>query len=231
MSTIEVQRLKLSCRSEARERMRFAIEDGLRTSIPDESRLVLIQRMQVKGDLERSHPAFRDQAFREGWLGAITGARHGSEDGASSANCVWFASREEAETLLLARLLAGVSVDAWYWKLALPHWRGGSLRSWLPECLTAALDEGSPERLARIAQCCIVGGATELLLDALGHAGKGPDALAFAAADAAPTGEKAGNAKESAAPIDAPVAERLASAIPSRLRYAISSPSWRRSPT
>lgn len=221
MSTIEVQRLKLSCKADASARTRFAIEDGLRTSIPDETRFVLLRRMQVKGELAGAHPARRDQALREGWLSAITGARHGSEDGAPSANCVWFASREEAESLLLARLLAGRSVDAWYWKLALPNWRGRPLRAWLPECVAAALSENSPERLERIAQVCIFTGATQLLLDALGQAAEVPHVAPGLAATALETGEDAEIEKEAVATIAARCAERLAATISPLLRKAI----------
>lgn len=221
MSTIEVQRLKLSCRSEARERTRFALEDGLRTSIPDENRLVLIRRMQVKGEIVSTNPARRDKALREGWIGAITGARHGGEDGAGSANCVWFASREEAETLLLGRLLAGRSVDAWYWKLALPTWRGRPLRGWLPECLAAALNEGSPERLERIAQVCILADATEILLDALGQSGEAPHAAQILAATAVEAGKDAEVEKRAIAAIAAPVARQLVALISPQLKRAI----------
>lgn len=221
MSTIEVQRLKLSCQRDARERTRFAIEDGLRTSIPDETRFVLLRRMQVKGELDGTHPARRDQALREGWLRAITGARHGSEDGAPNANCVWFTSREEAESLLLARLLAGRSVDAWYWKLALPNWHGRPLRTWLPECLAAALNESSPERLERIAQVCILAGATEILLDALGQSGDAPHSAPISAATAIEAGKDADAENGAVAAIAAPFAGRLAAAISPLLRDAI----------
>ena len=221
MSAIEVQRLKLSCRSEARERTRFAIEDGLRTSLPDESRLVLIRRMQVKGEIASTHPARRNKALREGWLGAITGARHGGDDGAGNANCVWFASREEAETVFLGLLLAGRSVEAWYWRLALPEWRGQSFRAWLPECLAGALGESSPRHLARIAQCCILGGATELLLDSLDQTAKAGSPLGLWTVLASAASERPEAEIVAAAVTAAPFAERLASTISPPLRRAI----------
>jgi hypothetical protein len=167
MTAIEVTKLKLRCSAEQRERTRFAIEDGLRTAIPDDSRLVLLRKMRIAAQVETMMPARHNSAVRNGWLTAISGSRHGGDDGAANANCVWFASREEAEALLLSRLLAGRAVDAWYWKLALPDWCGTSLRNWVPRILSEAISRAEDRRVFTIARCFLATGATQLLIDML----------------------------------------------------------------
>lgn len=172
MPAIEVTKLKLRCASQERDRTRFAIEDSLRTSIPDERRLVLLRKMRITGSVSLTQPAERNAAIRDGWLAAISGARHGGDDGAADANCVWFASRDEALALLLSRLLAGKAVDAWYWKLAIPDWQGRPWRSWASECLSEAIGQAQDSRVLAIVQCFVAAGATEALIEAL----TGPEA-------------------------------------------------------
>jgi hypothetical protein len=187
MATVEVAKLRLRCDARHRDRARFAIEDGMRTAIPDDRRLVLLRTMRIGGQAGSDNPAQRQAAVRDGWLAAIAGARHGGEDGAGGANCVWFASREEAETLLLTRLLSGRSIDAWYWRLALPDWRGRPLRDWLPECLSEALAKGEDRRLLAIARACVAAGVTEKLVEALADSGaiRAAPTIARAAGEAA----------------------------------------------
>ena len=48
MTAIEVSKLKVRCTAQQRDQARFAIEDGLRTSIPDDRRLVLLRQMQAR---------------------------------------------------------------------------------------------------------------------------------------------------------------------------------------
>ena len=171
MTAIQVTKLKLRCTAEQSERTRFAIEDGLRTSIPDDRRLVLLRKMRVTGTADALRPADRNAGIREAWLAAISGARHGGEDGAATANCVWFESPEEAEALLITRLLAGRAVDAWYWKLALPDWRGLPLTMWVPALISEAVSRRHDRRVLRIATCFIAAGASSLLADMLNREG------------------------------------------------------------
>src|SRR4051812_49931164 len=131
MTAVQVDRLKLRCAAHEAHRARIAVEDGLRTAIPDDRRLVLLRRMQIGGALLSDSPGRRQAAVRDGWQSAIAGARHGDDDGAADANCVWFESREEAEAILLRRLLAGRNVEGWFWKLALPAWQRRPPRAWL----------------------------------------------------------------------------------------------------
>src|SRR5262245_24669628 len=158
MTAIEVDRLKLRCTEQHRDHARFAIEDGLRTSIPDDQRLVLLRKMQVRSEAGSPDPGLRQTAIRDGWIGAIAGARHGGDDGAADANCVWFASYREAEQLLLSRLLSGRLVDAWFWKLAVPAWRGRPLSEWLAECLLTAIRSGQDQHILALAQRIVAAG-------------------------------------------------------------------------
>jgi len=174
MSRIQVATLKLKCRADQRDRVRFAIEDSLRTSIPDDRRLVLLRKMQVRGTVNSLHPATRDAAVRESWLAAIAGARHGDDDGAADANCVWFASRVEAETLLLSRLLAGRPIHGWYWKLAVPDWRGRPVRMWLADLISEALGRGEDQRVFSIARCFVAAGSSEQLIELFASEGTKP---------------------------------------------------------
>ena len=175
MAAVEVAKLRLRCDARQRDRARFAIEDGLRTAIPDDRRLVLLRTMRIGGRLDSANPAQRQAAVKDGWLAAIAGARHGGEDGAGNANCVWFASRDEAEALLLTRLLAGRPVDGWFWKLALPGWRGRPPSDWLPGCVSEALARGEDRRLLAIARSCIAAGAIGQLVEALAGAERDRD--------------------------------------------------------
>lgn len=167
MTAIEVAKLRLKCPTEHRDSTRFAIEDGLRTSIPDDRRLVLLRKLRLTGNLSSLRPDKRNSAVRDGWLTAISGARHGGDDGAADANCVWFESREEAETSLLSRLLTGRAVDAWYWRLALPNWRGRPLRVWVAEILPEAISRGEDRRVLAITAKLIAAGAIQLLIDVI----------------------------------------------------------------
>lgn len=183
MAAVEVAKLRLRCDARQRDRARFAIEDGLRTAIPDDRRLVLLRTMRIGGQVGSDNPAQRQAAVRGGWLAAIAGARHGGDDGAAGVNCVWFASRDEAETLLLSRLLSGRAVDGWFWKLALPNWQGRPLRDWLSECLSEALARGEDRRVLAIARSCVAAGAIDRLVEAF--AGPGHTSAALSAASAA----------------------------------------------
>lgn len=167
MAAIEVATFRLRCAAAQRESARFAIEDALRTELPDDGRLVLLRRLAVSAPGSSRQVGKRQAAMREAWVQATGGARHGGEDGAGQANCVWFASREEAERLLLARLLAGRAVDAWFWKLALPDWRGAPVGSWLAETLAEAIARHEDARVLALVETCVAQGAVERLMTAL----------------------------------------------------------------
>jgi hypothetical protein len=167
MTAIEVARLRIRWTAEQRDRTRFAIEDGLRTAIPDDRRLVLLRKMQVGSQAGSRAPAQVQAAVRDGWLAAISGARHGGDDGAADSNCVWFASHEEAEILLLSRLLAGRAVDAWFWKLAVPDWGGAPLQMWVSNALSEAIRHSQDRRILALVQCFITAGAVDRLIETI----------------------------------------------------------------
>lgn len=170
MAAVEVDRLKLRCEIARREPARFAIEDALRTELPDDDRLVLLRRLQIAPAGSSAHPAWRQAAMREAWAAATGGACHGGADGADDANCVWFASEVEAEQILLGRLLRGHAPVGWFWKLALPRWRGRPAREWLPELLVETAPPGEERRLLAVAEACVAAGAGQVLIEALERA-------------------------------------------------------------
>jgi hypothetical protein len=167
MASVEVAKLRLCCDPRQEGQARFAVEDALRTEIPDDGRLVLLRRMRIASAGSSAHPAHRQAAVREAWQAATGDARHGGEDGADDANCVWFASRAEAEAALLHRLLKGRAVDGWFWKLALAGWRGQTAPQWLDESLGECLGSGDDRRLLVIVETCIEAGAVAVLTTAL----------------------------------------------------------------
>lgn len=167
MTAIAVAKLHLRCPTAQRDRARFAIEDALRTELPDDGRLVLLRRMRIAAPGSSPHPGKRQAAMREAWATATGGARHGGEDGAMDANCVWFASRDEAECLLLARLLSGRATNAWFWRLALPEWRGARAEPWLAEMLAEALARQEDRRVLALVESCVAHGALAVLVEAL----------------------------------------------------------------
>lgn len=170
MTAVEVDRLSLRCDLGRREPARFAIEDALRTELPDDGRLVLVRRLEVAPSGSSARPAWRQAAMRDAWIAATGGARHGGEDGAAEANCVWFASPAEAERLLLDRLLRGRAADGWFWQLALSRWRGRRAPEWLPELLAEASVPAEEPRLMALVEACLAAGAEQVLVAALDRA-------------------------------------------------------------
>lgn len=166
---------KLIHRGEARHavRDRVALEDALHTTLPDDGRLVLVRRLRVRGEI--ADPARRQNAVRRGWVEAMAGAAHGGNRAANRANCVWFASREEAEAVLVRKLLAGEPVDGWFWQLAVPDWRLLPLSDWLPRAVANCLAAEDTARLARLAKTFVEAGRAELLVAAIERALSGSD--------------------------------------------------------
>ena len=76
----------------------------------------------------------------------------------------WFASRAEARRLLLAALLAGRRPEAWYWRLAVPDWRGRPLEPWLGALLSDALAGDGEPGLLDIVTLAVEADAVEILL-------------------------------------------------------------------
>ena len=72
------------------------------------------------------------------------------------------------------RLLAGQSVYARFWKLAVPDWRGRHPRDWVPDSLSEAIGRGQDRRILALVQCFVTAGAIEQLIEAI----TGPRAMA-----------------------------------------------------
>lgn len=204
MSAVEVARLRLRCDARQEGQARFAVEDALRTEIPDDGRLVLLRRMRIAPAGSSAHPAKRQAAVREAWTAATGGARHGSDDGAAEANCVWFASQSEAEAVLLARLLRGWAAEGWFWKMALPGWRAQPLAEWLADSLADCLSASDDRRLLTLVETCVEAGAAEKLVAALVQAGQAnPERLR-------PRGSHLAAAETQSAPFKAAAPARVA---------------------
>ena len=107
MRHVLVRHLSLRVPSGHLAASRQRVEDGLFLAAPDETRLVLLRRL----DLGRLSP--REQA--DAWAARATErlaerrarAVHASQPGAEAADAVWFRSIEEARELLLLLLAAG----------------------------------------------------------------------------------------------------------------------------
>ena len=145
MRDVLVRRLSLRVPSGHLAASRQRVEDGLFLAAPDETRLVLLRRL----DLGRLSP--REQA--DVWAARAAErlaerrarAVHASQPGAEAADAVWFRSIDEARELLLLLLASGRQPSAWFWRLAVPEWRNVSLPLWLEERLEAARAEPSAE--------------------------------------------------------------------------------------
>jgi hypothetical protein len=145
---VEIATLRLRGPAHLATRAAFRIDDGFRTGLADTERLVLIRRMQAGWRASGERPADRAGAIRLAYSEATRDARHGRDAGDGAfLNCVWFESPAEARRLLLAELLAGRRPTGWFWRLAVPEWRGLSLDEWLGQIVTRAVG-GDEEREA-----------------------------------------------------------------------------------
>ncbi|HET9638542.1 MAG TPA: hypothetical protein VFP12_04975 [Allosphingosinicella sp.] len=150
MAGVEIGTLRLRGPPHLATRAAFRIEDGLRTELADTRRLILIRRMRPERRAVSGRPEERSGAIRLAYESATRDARHGRDAGDGAfLNCVWFESPAEARRLLLAELLAGRRPGGWFWRLAVPEWRGRDLEDWLVEIVARALGgDGEPETLA-----------------------------------------------------------------------------------
>ncbi|MGA9582583.1 MAG: hypothetical protein WBR13_11520, partial [Allosphingosinicella sp.] len=140
MAGVEIGTLRLRGPPHRATRAAFRIEDGLRTELSESPRLVLIRRMRPGRRSVSGRPEERSGAIRLAYEAATRDARHGRDAGDGAfVNCVWFESPAEARRLLLAELLAGRRPGGWFWRLAVPEWRGRDLESWLAEIVERVL--------------------------------------------------------------------------------------------
>jgi hypothetical protein len=135
---VAVNRLTLKGACEAPHHQAFLIEDALNTQLSGENRLVLVRTLSL---LPVTSPKTGHADGRmvvagqvaSGWSRVMAHSCHGGSDGAACANVVWFVDLAEAKSLLLARLLKGQTVDAWYWRLAIKYWHRQPLAQWIAD--------------------------------------------------------------------------------------------------
>jgi hypothetical protein len=165
---VSVQRLVHRGRARDVVRDRIGLEDALGTALPENGRLVLVRKLTVRGEV--ADPLERQNAVRRGWVEAVSDAVHATSSFAGRANCVWFASRAEAEAILLAKLLAGEPVAGWFWQLAVPDWTGLPIAEWLLRRIARAFSQGHRAALVGIARACVDAGRIELFIQAADRA-------------------------------------------------------------
>ena len=143
MTSVALRRLRVRGPPEYAARTVFRIEDACRTELPLGDRLILIRRLELGRSMTARKQAERAAAMRRAYDRATSDGRHGGNDGADAANCVWFENRAEARRLLLLALLAGRRPTGWFWRLAVPEWGGKSLEEWLGAMLAHLLSDGA----------------------------------------------------------------------------------------
>ncbi|QSA98407.1 hypothetical protein [Methylococcus sp. EFPC2] len=120
-----VRRLRLRAPDEASARhTALRLEDALRTASlhDDNGRLVLVRRLalgRLPADATAQTLALALERAVER-LGAS--CLYGGDEAAPAADAVWFRDPLDAHAALALRLLAGKTLDAWYWPLAVPAW-------------------------------------------------------------------------------------------------------------
>ncbi|MCJ2186505.1 hypothetical protein [Novosphingobium beihaiensis] len=202
-------------------RDRIALEDAFQTALPQDGRLVLIRKLTVRGQVASPH--HRQEAVRRGWIEAVAGSVHAASTFAQQANCVWFASRAEAEAILLRKLLSGESVEGWFWALAVPGWHGYALDDWLSRRIALYLREQDHSALARAAQTCIEAGRSGAFVAAADHALR-PQVTASAFSEA-PSHSHTGSADPASEDLtceSAAAVQRIAG----RLQHTVLTPAW-----
>jgi hypothetical protein len=126
------------------------VADALRLAPDDGARLLVLRHLALgRWRLDARSAALADAATAR-LRDAAARAVHGDAPGACDAGAVWFRSAEEARSLLLLRLAAGERPAAWFWRLAVPDWRGRSLGEWLPALLAEA--DGNDRATAALAR-------------------------------------------------------------------------------
>ena len=165
-----VRHLRLRGRSRASiARLGVALEDALRVSdLPgDDGRLVLVRRLAVGAVDARGAPGDLPRRLKQAMASGSGEVRHGDDVGAARSNVVWFRDALEAHARLAERVLARTPTDEWYWRLAVPGWRGSG-EGGIPDALgvivrsLVKLREAPAALPAWCVAVCEAGGAEEL---------------------------------------------------------------------
>lgn len=167
MRAVAVRRLSVRVPPGQGAAARQRAEDALFLAAPDETRLVILRhlplgRISVRADA-RAWTARAAARIEERRARAV----HAAAAGAEGAEAVWFRSVEEAEALLLLLLAAGQAPSAWFWRLAVPHWRGLGLAPLIADwAARAAHEPAQAVALARALVAAIAAGFLPALVAA-----------------------------------------------------------------
>ena len=170
MAHIGVARLSVTLpRASLATTARWRAEDALRCAGEDGgSNLVLVRRLSLgllpggRGAAEQSTWAARVEARLRDTVGS---AMHALAPGAPSAGAVFFSSELEARTALAMLLAAGRHPSAWFWRMAVPEWTGGTWSAAAPVLLRAlAMRPGGAPALARLVVRSLDAGHARALL-------------------------------------------------------------------
>lgn len=121
-----VRRLRLRGPTEAAIRRAIPlVEDAIRTAtLPgDGGRIVLVQRMAIGRIDPRATAQSVSVDVGRAWERLASACAHGAGGDLTGAAAVWFRDALEVHAALALRLLGGETVEAWYWRLAVPAWR------------------------------------------------------------------------------------------------------------
>jgi hypothetical protein len=166
MTDIAVQHLHLCGPPDRTALAAFRVEDALRTEVREE-RLVLVRRIHIGQLPGTARPRALPDRLGSVWRSILNGAAHGDSDHAAGANCVWFADAAEAHRLLVRRLARGQKVDAWYWRLAVPDWRGETAEAWVSGQLARGIEQGDGAKVLALVEGLVAAAAVGLLIGAL----------------------------------------------------------------
>lgn len=168
MRAVTVRRLNLRVPYGHLAESRQRVEDALWLAAPDETRLVILRRLDLgRLPANANGAAWTDRAQRS-IADRRARAVHGAQPGAEHADAVWFRSADEARTLLLLLLASGRHPAAWFWRLAVPDWRDRQFRQWLADWAAVARCEPAAEvALARAVIEAVRAGFSAAIMPAL----------------------------------------------------------------
>ncbi len=220
MSRVDVASLRLRASAGQAQRVQARTEEALRLAAPDDERLVVLRRLDLGRLPGAASPAQWARRAESCMSALVSRAVHASSAAAGAAEAVWFASVAEARMLLLAELARGRRPAAWYWRLAVPDWRGESAAPYLASLVAQAGQ--SPQSLVELASAVVAIVDLPLLRMLSSWMGEAPmaargltiAAMALSAPDLAMPDEFAASARATAR---AEAVARL-SRLPSRLR-------------
>jgi hypothetical protein len=169
MRAVAVRRLTLRVPSGRLAASRQRAEDALFLSAPDETRLVILRRLELgRLSADAGVAAWTERAART-LAERRARAVHGARAGAENADAVWFRSVDEARSLLLLLLASGRFPAAWFWPLAVPDWQRTELAPWIAAWIRAAdSDAAAAVALACAVVMAVRAGHASAILAALG---------------------------------------------------------------